>query len=187
MTSPSGMSTPTTRERRPIAAHPAGHDVLGAARGMLSALDPHDQHLAVPQLDQMLGRGARAALIVDVHRGDLVERVRVHGRHRQAGPPDLGDLGMIGGQTNRDDAVDGRPRDGPRQGTVQRRDEVQPVARLLGYRGHPRAEHSEEGVGEDHREGLRREQPDRPGPSLGEHPGDRIRPIAERIGDLHDP
>ena len=59
-------------------------------------------------------------------------RGRVDEDHRQAGPPDLVDLRVVVGQADRDDPVDGRPVDRPRQGAVERRDEVEPVAVLLG-------------------------------------------------------
>ena len=63
---------------------------------------------------------------------------------------------------------------------------MEPIAGLLGDAGDPRAERPEEGAGKDDREVLRRQHADRPGSPRGEHPGDRVRPVAELRGDVED-
>ena len=73
----------------------------------------------------------------------------------QAGPADLLDLRVVVGQADGDDTVHGRPAHRPRQAAVQRRDEVQAVAELLGRDRDALAERPEERVGEDDRQGLR--------------------------------
>jgi hypothetical protein len=94
---------------------------------------------------------------------------------------------VVVGQADRDDAVDDRPMDRPGEGAVERRDEMEPVAGLLGDPGDPRAERAEERVREDHRQVLRGEDADRAGPPLGEHPRDRVRAVAQLGGDAEDP
>ena len=84
-------------------------------------------------------------------------------------------------------AVDHRPVHRARQRPVKGRDELQGVALVLGRAGDAFGEGPEERVREDQGQRLRREQPDRPRRALGEHPGDRVRPVAERLRDRADP
>ena len=59
--------------------------------------------------DQVLGGRAGAADVVDLDRAVLRQGRRVDEHDRQAGPPDLLDLGVVVGQADGDDAVDRRP------------------------------------------------------------------------------
>ena len=101
-------------ECRPVAAQPPGDDVFGAARRVLGPLDRDDQDVAMAEADEMLGRRHGTTLVVDIDGRQLLEVIGVDGRHRQAGPPDLGDLRVVGRQPDGDDPVDRRPGDGPR-------------------------------------------------------------------------
>jgi hypothetical protein len=94
---------------------------------------------------------------------------------------------MIVGEADGDDSIDGRPAHRPRQRPVQRADEVQAVALFLGGQRDALAERPEERVGEDHRQGLRREHPDREGLTLGQHSRHGVRPVAQRLRDLANP
>ena len=116
--------------------------------------------------------------------GSAVESTSTIG---QAGATDLLDLGMAVRQADGDDAVDGGAAHRPRQAAVQRRDEVEAVAVLLGGQRHALAEGAEERVAEDDAEGLRREHADRHRLALGEHPRDRVRAVAQVLRDLADP
>ena len=93
---------PDGRHRAAVAAQPSRDGVLGALRRVFRPLDGDDQHVAVTETSEMFGGGVGTALVVDVDRRQLVERVRVDGRHRQTGPPDLGDLRVVGGKADRD-------------------------------------------------------------------------------------
>ena len=61
------------------------------------------------------------------------------------------------------------------------------VAGLLGHGRHAFGERPEERVGEDHRQRLRRQDPDRQRLALGQHPRDRVRAVAQLIGHHPDP
>ncbi len=124
--------------------------------------------------------------VVDLDRAVFRQGRRVHQDDGQAGAPDLLDLRVVVGQADGDHAVHGRPAHRPGQAAVQRRDEVQAVAELLGRDGDALAERPEERVREDDRQGLRGQDADRQGLALGEHPGDRVGPIAEFVGDGAD-
>ena len=170
-----------------VAAQSSGDDTAGFDRGRRRRrLDADDQHVAVTEPDEVLGRRPRAADVVDLDRAVLRQRGRVDQDDRHARATDLLDLGVVVAQADRDDAVDGRPAHRPRQAAVQRRDEVQGVARLLGRDRDTLAERAEERVGEDDRQRLRREHADRQRLALAEHPGDRVRRVAELLGDLAD-
>ena len=159
------------REAGPVAAEAAGHDALGL-EGRGRGLDGDDQDVAVAEGHEVLGSGAGAALIVDQNAGQVWQRARVHhhqGHARRRGsaqPPDAPRTGP------RHHAVHGGVVHGARQRAVQRADEVERIALLLGRQGHPLVEGAEEGVGEDDRERLRRQHADGVGPALGEHARD---------------
>ena len=121
--------------------------------------------------DQVLGRGPRAADVVDLDRAVLRQRGRVDQDDRQPGAADLLDLGMVVGQADGDHPVDRRPAHRPRQRAVERRDEVEAVAGFLGGAGDALAEGAEERVGEDHRQGLRGQHADRQGLAAGSASG----------------
>ena len=181
----SGMSAPTAGEGFAVAAQPPADDAAGLDRGRrCRRLDADDQHVAVAEPDEVLGRRAGAADVVDLDRAVLRQRRRVDQHDRHARPPDLLDLGMVVAQADGHDAVDRRPAHRPGQAAVQRRDEVERVAGLLGGDGDAFAERAEERVGEDDRQGLRREHADRQRLALAEHPRDRVGRVAELLGDL---
>jgi hypothetical protein len=69
---------------------------------------------------------------------------------------------------------------------MQRGDEMEAVAVLLGGQRDPFTEGAEERVAEDHAEGLRGEHADRHRLALGKHPRDRIGAIAQVLGDRPD-
>ena len=71
----------------------------------------------VAEREHVLRGCTSTGLVVDHDRAVLGQVVGVHEDHRQAGAADLLDLGMIGGQTDRDHAVDGRPTDAPERAT----------------------------------------------------------------------
>ena len=104
-------------------------------RARAGALDGQDQHVAMAEREQVLRRGAGAGLVVDDDRAVLGQVVRVDEHHRQAGAADLADLGVVGGQADGDHAVDGRAADRQRERAVERRDEVELVARGPRRRG----------------------------------------------------
>ena len=139
-----------------------------------------------PSADQMLGRRAGAADVVDLDRAVPRQRVGVDHDDRHARPPDLLDLWMVVAQPDGHHAVHGRPAHRPGQAAVQRRDEIQGVARFLGRDRNPFAERAEERVGEDDRQRLRREHADRQRLALAEHPRDGMRRVAELVGHLAD-
>ena len=82
----------------------------------------------------MLGRRPGAALVVDLDRAVLRQRRRVDEHDRQAGAADLLDLRVVVGQADGDDTVDRRATHRAGQAAMQRRDEVEAVAGLLGRR-----------------------------------------------------
>ena len=106
---------------------------LSVVRGR--RLDADDQQVAVAEAQQVLRGGAGAALVVDLHARLVRQRGRVHHHERHAGGADLLDLGVARGQADRDDAVDRRPAHRAGEAAVERRDEVERVARLLGRQG----------------------------------------------------
>ncbi len=73
------------------------------------------------------------------------------------------------------------------QTAVERRDEVEPVAVLLSGEGDTFAERAEERVAEDDAQRLRRQDADRHRLTLGEHPGDGVRRVAELARHVADP
>ncbi len=175
------------REGTEIAAEPAAHDALrlqlGADRRRLHA---DDQDLGVTQVQQVLRGGTGAALVVDLDAGLVRHRAGVHHHERQPGGPDLLHLGVPRGQTDRDHAVHRGAAHRAGQRALQRRDEVERVALLLGRQGDTLREGAEERVREDDRERLGGEHSQRVGGALGEHAGDRVRSIAEGIRDIAD-
>ena len=94
---------------------------------------------------------------------------------------------MVVAQADGDHAVDGRPAHRPGQRAVQRRDEVERVAGLLGRRRDAFGERPEERVREDDRQRLRGQHPDRQRLALGQHPRHRVRAVAQLIGHHADP
>ncbi len=70
---------------------------------------------------------------------------------------------------------------------VQRRDEVERVAVVLGSQRDPLREGTEVRVREDDGQSLRREDAQRVRLALRQHPGHRVRAIAERIRNVQDP
>jgi hypothetical protein len=92
------------------------------------------EHVAMPELDDVLGRGAGTALVVDLDRAVTRERARIHDDDRDT-PARLisSTSGWSSARPIRHDAVDGRATECAREAAVQRRDEVQRVAR--GFRG----------------------------------------------------
>ena len=88
----------------------------------------------------VLGGGPGPSDIVDLDRSVLRQGGRVHEDDRDPGAADLLHLGVVVGQADRDDAVDRRPAHGAGQRAVERRDEVQAVAELLGGQGDALAE-----------------------------------------------
>ena len=181
-----GQLDPDRRQGLAVAAQAAPEHAFRFGQRRRRRLDADHQELAVAEPDQVLGRCSSTAHVVDVDRRVLRLRIRVDEHDRQAGPPDLLDLGMVVGEADRDDAIDGRAADRPRQRAVERRDEREPVAGLLGDDRDAFREGTEERVREDHRQGLRREHPDRQGLPLREHARDRVRAVAERLGYLAD-
>ena len=137
--------------------------------------------------NQVLGGSAGPALVIDVHGWLIWQGRRVHHDQRHTGGTDLLHLGMTRRQTNRNNAIDGCMIHRPRQGTAQRRDEVECVSLSLGRQGHALKEGTEERVGEDDRERLRRQHADRHGPSLREHAGHGVRTVAEGHSNIPDP
>ena len=125
--------------------------------------------------------------VVDLDRVVIGQRGRVDQNDRDPGPPDLLDLGMVVAQADGDHAVDDRPAHRPGQRAVQRRDEVERVAGLLGHRRDAFGERPEERVGEDDRQRLRRQHPDRQRLALRQHPRHRVRAVAQLIGHHADP
>ena len=117
----------------------------------------------------------------------LVESGRVDEDDRQAGAADLLDLGVVLAQAQGHEAVDAGQTSGARQRAVQRRDEQQAVTGFLGDAGHSLAEHAEERIGERRDQGLRGQDAEGAGVALGEHPGNRVGPVAERVRDRADP
>ena len=107
------------------------------------------------ELQQVLRGGAGPALVVDLDDRLVRQRARVDHHQRQAGGADLLDLRVVGGQADRDDAVDRRPAHRAGEDAVERRDEVERVALLLGGERDALAERAEERVGEDDRQRLR--------------------------------
>ena len=87
------------------------------------------------------------------------------------------------GHADRDHAVDHRPLDRAGQRPVERRDEVERVALLLGGQRDALRERPEERVGEDDRQRLRREDAQRERLALGEHARDRVRAVAQGVRD----
>lgn len=59
------------------------------------------------------------ALVVDLDRGDTWQGARVDEDHRQARSANVLDLGVVGGETDGDDAIDGGPPDRLSEGAVQ--------------------------------------------------------------------
>ena len=182
-----GTSTPAVGERRPVAAQPARHDVVGAARRVRARSIAMTRTSRWPSSSR-----CSAAARAPPSSSTSTEATCSNGSESTStiGRPARRIWAISGwsrGQTDGDDAVDCRPIDRPRQRAVERRDEVEPVAGLLGDRRDPRAEHPEERVGEDRRQGLRREQADRPGPPLGEHPRDRDPADSRARRRLDDP
>ena len=126
--------------------------------------------------EEVLGRGAGAALVVDRRptrwSGNAVESTRTIGRPARR---ICSDLGVVGRQADRDDAVHRGPADRPRERPVERRDEVERVAAVLGHRRDALAERRR-------RTGSRRSTASAWGVSRpivrvrrwAEHPGDRV-------------
>ena len=83
----------------------------------------------------MIGRGLGATGVVDLDRAVLRQRRRVDQHDRQAGPADVLHLRVVVGQADGHDAVHRRAVHRAGQAAMQRRDEVEPVAELLGDRG----------------------------------------------------
>ena len=140
------------------------------------------------QLQQVLRGGPGAALVVDLDARLVRERARVDHHQRHAGGADLLDLGVRGGEAR--PRRRRRPSPGPSPAAsepVERGDEVERVALLLGGQRDALAEGAEERVGEDHRQRLRRQHADGVRLALGEHPRDRVRAVAERVRDVADP
>ncbi len=104
-----------------------------------------------------------------------------------AGGAELLDLRVARRQADDHRPVDRRPVHRAGERAVQGRDEVERVALLLGGERDALRERPEEGVGEDDRQRLGGEHADGPRRALGEHPGDRVGPVAERVGDGPDP
>jgi hypothetical protein len=100
----------------------------------------------VAKAQQVLGGRAGARLVVDDDRAVLRQVIRVDEDHRDAGAADLADLGMVGGQADGHDPVDRRAADREGQRAVQRRDEVQLVAEVLGGMGDALAEEAKNGL-----------------------------------------
>jgi len=177
----------------PIAPQSPGHDTL-ERRADGAAFDPEigwlngqNQELGVLKIQEMPGSRECAALVVNGDRAVLGERSRIYEHDRQARTPDLLDLGVVLAQADGDEAVDARLARRPRQRSVERRDEQQTIAELLGDAGHPLAEHAEERVGKRDNEGLRRQDAEGAGAALREHPGHRVGPITELIGNRANP
>src|SRR3954449_12983683 len=133
-----GGSAPTIRRAR------------WARRGRAAArrrrLDADDQQVAMAELEQVLRRRARAALVIDLDERQVLERAGVDHDERQPGRTDLLDLRVIRRQPDRDDAVDGGAAHRPGEAATQRGDEVERVALLLGGQRDALAERAEERV-----------------------------------------
>ena len=196
---PSMLAGPTmTRSSRDLDAEPA-RSLRGSRAGVGSVTPsgsgppgaggstPRTEDVAMAQAGDVLGGRARAADVVDLDAAVLGQRGRVDEHDRQAGAADLLDLGVRVGQADGDDAVDRRPAHRPGQAAVERRDEVQAVAVLLGDERDALAEGPEERVAEDDAERLRGEHADGHRLALGQHPRDRMGRVAELLGDLADP
>ena len=133
--------------------------------------------------DEVLGGRTRAALVVDLDRRQVGQRARVDHHQRQPGGPQLLDLRVVRRQADHDNAVHRRPAHRAGERPLQRRDEVQGVALVLGRQRDALRECPEERVGEDHRQRLRGEHAEGARRSLGQHPGDRVGPVAEGVRD----
>ena len=106
---------PTAANAIAIAAQPSGGHVAPGSIGSDGAggLDPDDQDVAMAELEQVLGGGARAAVVVDVDRavlGQAPSNRRARSACRRARI--CSDLGVVARQADRDDAVDRRPAHG---------------------------------------------------------------------------
>ncbi len=150
-------------------------------------LDTDDDDVAVAERDEVLGCGSGATGVVDLDRGLVGEGSRVDHDYRDARAPDRLDLRVLVAQADRDDAVDRCPAQRPGERPAQRRDEMERVPRLFGRDRDSLGERAEERVGEDDRERLRRQDADGQRLALGQHPGDRVRRVAELLGDTSDP
>ncbi len=164
------------------AVTPSGSE-LGAGR---RRLDAHHQDVPVAEAQQMVRGGTGAALVVDLDARLVRQGARVHHHQRHAGGADLLHLGVAGRETHDDDAVHRRPAHRAGERAVERRDEVEGVALLFGCQGNALAEGPEEGVREDHGQRLGRQHAQGMGAALGEHTRNRVRTVAERIGNTTD-
>ena len=105
---------------------------------------------------------------------------------RQTGSADRLDLGMVPVEADDDDSVDRCASHRSLERAVQRRDEQQPEAAILGHRRDAFGEEREERIGERLARGCGRQDADRRRRAGGQHARDRVRPVAERGRHLAD-
>ena len=138
------------------------------------------------QAEQVLRGHPAAAFVVDADARLVVGLRGVDDDQAHPRPADAGDLRMARRQADRDDPVDARPVDRATQRPVQRGDELERVARPFGFHRHARRERRVVRVVERQLQGLRRQDPQRPGPPLGQRARDRIGPVVQRRSDVVD-